>query len=253
MAAEVRRGAAPALALLLALLPVCAGFEARGGCRFFLDTADTAEYKSLLPLGLFTGVTTNPTILERAGVPCTVPAIHALATEAFDLGAEEFMAQAWGGAADKLVETGLQLRAFDPKRLVVKLPITMAGVEAAGRLMREPEGGTRICLTACYGSTQALIAGAAGAEYLAPYLGRMTDSGKDGFDECERMQSIVEGLDCETRILVASIRDTVSMANLACSGLDTFTFSPDGARALFDEPLTDAASAAFEAAAAASD
>ena len=119
MAGEVRRGAAPALALLLALLPVCAGFEARGGCRFFLDTADTAEYKSLLPLGLFTGVTTNPTILERAGVPCTVPAIHALATEAFDLGAEEFMAQAWGGAADKLVETGLQLRAFDPKRLVV--------------------------------------------------------------------------------------------------------------------------------------
>ena len=37
-----------------------------------------------LPLGLFHGVTTNPTILQRAGVPCTVPAVHELARAAFD-------------------------------------------------------------------------------------------------------------------------------------------------------------------------
>ena len=39
---------------------------ARGGSRFFLDTADVAEWEALLPLGMFHGVTTNPTLLERA-------------------------------------------------------------------------------------------------------------------------------------------------------------------------------------------
>ena len=240
------------LTLLLATFQQLLAFGGmRGGTRFFLDTADTAEYKALLPLGLFHGVTTNPTILQRSGVPCTVPAIAELKETAFEYGVDEFMAQAWGGTAEKLFDTGLQLRALDPERLVVKLPTTMAGLEAAGRLARV-EGGTRVCLTACYNSQQALIAGAAGVEYLAPYLGRMSDAGKQGLEECITMQEVVEGMDAETRILVASIRDVKSMVTLATSGLDTFTFSPEVARALFDEPLTDAAAAAFEEAAVAS-
>ena len=238
--------------MLLALLPLAHAFSAhRGSCRFFLDTADVNEYKSLLPLGIFHGVTTNPTILQRSGVPCTVSAIKGLCSTAFQLGADEFMCQAWGGSADRLFETGMQLREIDREKVVVKVPVTAAGTEAAARLMKQP-GGTRICLTACYASTQALVAGSVGAEYLAPYLGRMSDAGKDGADECERMQQIVEGLDCDTRILVASIRDVDSMAELACAGLDTYTFSPDVARALFTEELTASAAAAFEEAAAAS-
>ena len=37
----------------------------RGESRIFLDTADTAEWDDLLPTGIFHGVTTNPTLLER--------------------------------------------------------------------------------------------------------------------------------------------------------------------------------------------
>ena len=55
--------------LLVLLLPSTTAFDLafRGSCRFFLDTADVAEYRSLLPLGMFHGVTCNPTILQRAG------------------------------------------------------------------------------------------------------------------------------------------------------------------------------------------
>ena len=108
----------------------------------------------------------------------------------------------------------------------------------------------RICLTACYGSKQALVAAGMGVEYIAPYLGRMTDNGKDGFDECVKMQQIVDGLQADTRILAASIRDAESLADLAVAGLDAFTFSPDVARQLFDEPLTVSAAEEFERAAA---
>jgi transaldolase len=81
-------------------------------------------------------------------------------------------------------------------------------------------------------------------------MNRMNDNGKDGFDECVKMQSIVDGLGSETRILVASIRDADTLTDLATEGLDTYTFSPAVARELFDEKLTDDAAAEFEEAAA---
>ena len=51
----------------------------RGTNRLFLDTADTDVWQELLPLGIFHGVTTNPTLLERADEECTTKHLHHLA------------------------------------------------------------------------------------------------------------------------------------------------------------------------------
>jgi len=219
---------------------------ARGGSRFFLDTADVAEWEALLPLGMFHGVTTNPTLLERAGVACTVEACRQLAVTAGALGVEEIMFQAWGATTEAMVDQGLRLASIEPARVTVKVPVTAAGTAAAAELVQR---GVRVCLTACYGREQALVAASVGAEYLAPYLGRMDDAGKDGMAECRAMQATVDGLGSTTRIFVASIRTPDQLASLAAAGLDSFTFSPAIARALFDVPLTVAAAAAFEDAA----
>ena len=215
----------------------------RGPSRFFLDTAEVAEWEELLPLGIFHGVTTNPTLLERAGIACTIEACRSLAATAGSLGAEEIMFQAWGNSPGAMTETGLALHSIEPARVTVKVPVTSDGTVAAAELIRR---GVRVCMTACYSREQALVAAAVGAEYIAPYLGRMVDAGKDGLEECRAMQSITDGLGSTTRILVASIREPVSLGALASSGLDTFTFSPPVARALFDEPLTNNAAAEFE-------
>jgi len=215
-------------------------------CRFFLDTADVDNaWRELLPMGIFHGITTNPTILERASQPCTICNLHALAATAFDLGANEFMCQAWGTNVEDVVERGIALAATDLKRIVVKVPVTQIGLEAASIMMKDY--GIRICLTAGYNSQQALLAVGVGAEYLAPYLGRMTDAGKDGVDECLAMLDVVEGLQGTTRILVASIRDSQTLSELAGSGMDTFTFSPDVARQLLNcDELTVLAADEFE-------
>ena len=156
--------------MLALLLELCAVLvpppPVRGASRFFLDTADVREWKALLPLGIFHGVTTNPVLLERAGVRCTVGECHRLARTAFELGAAEFMAQAWGGDTDSLVASGLALRSANPERIVVKVPVTADGTAAAARLV---SAGTRVCLTACYSREQALVATTVGAprEHLA--------------------------------------------------------------------------------------
>ena len=214
--------------------------------RLFLDTADTAEWRSLLPTGMFHGVTCNPTLLERANETCTVTNLHKLAAEALTY-TNEFMCQSWGSNSDEMYDNAMKISEPDRDNIVIKVPVTKEGTVAATRLQ---QSGVRICLTACYGSKQALVAAGMGVEYIAPYLGRMTDNGKDGFDECVKMQQIVDGLQADTRILAASIRDAESLADLAVAGLDTFTFSPDVARQLFDEPLTVSAAEEFERAAA---
>ena len=74
--------------------------------------------------------------------------------------------------------------------------------------------------------------------------------GAHGVEECEAMQSIVDGVGAGTRILVASIRQPSDLSTLAAQGLDTFTFSPKIARSLFAESLTTKAAESFERAAA---
>lgn len=217
----------------------------RGDSRFFLDTADIRYWDVWLPTGIFHGVTTNPVLLERAGHPCTVPSLHKLARRALTA-TDEFMCQAWGETANDMYDIGMKLSEPSRDRIVVKVPVTIEGTECARQLI---QSGVRVCLTACYSAQQALIASGVGAEYIAPYCGRMTDAGMDGKQECIRMNDIVDGLRSDTRILVASLRDAETLTELAESGMDTFTFSPEVARSLFDVPLTRQAASEFEEAA----
>ena len=215
------------------------------GICLFLDTADTQQWQNWLPTGLFYGVTTNPLLLERAQVACSVSQLKALASQAFALGAKEVQLQTWGTTVDSLVKTGKLLAALN-ERIVVKVPITKIGTEAAKKLIAE---GIRITLTGVYAIHQVLIAAALSADYVAPYLGRINDLGRNGREDLVAMQRASAGVGSATRILVASIRSVDDIALLATQGLNTFTFSPLVAAAFFEVTATNQAAADFEQAA----
>ncbi|MEM1239426.1 MAG: transaldolase family protein [Cyanobacteria bacterium P01_H01_bin.26] len=210
--------------------------------RLYLDTADTTAWETWLPVGIFYGVTSNPLLLEQAQVPCTIDSLTQLATTAFRLGAQEVQLQTWGETKSALVATGKALAAID-RRVVVKVPITQVGTAAAAHLIAD---GLRVTLTAVYEVPQILIAAALGADYAAPYLGRISDSGRNGRESLANMQRALNGVESSTRILTASIRNIEDIAYLATQGLNTFTFAPRIAEALFGSEQTAAATAAFE-------
>ncbi|MEM8805339.1 MAG: transaldolase family protein [Cyanobacteria bacterium P01_G01_bin.38] len=213
--------------------------------HFYLDTADVTAWESWMPTGLFYGVTSNPLLLERANVDCTILSLTHLAHRAFELGAREVQLQAWGSTVEALVSIGEQLAALDT-RVVVKVPITRLGTTAAAQLTQL---GVRVTLTAVYSVHQVLIAAALGAEYVAPYLGRINDLGKDGRALLAQMQQALNGVQSPTRILTASIRNVEDISRLATQGLDTFTFSAKIASAFFDVKATSDATEDFERAA----
>ena len=213
--------------------------------RLYLDTADITVWETWLPVGIFYGVTSNPLLLERAKVPCTVDSLTKLATKAFVLGAKEVQLQTWGDTQQALIATGHALAKIDP-RVVVKVPITQLGTTAAATLIAD---GIRVTMTAVYEVPQILVAAALGAEYAAPYLGRINDGGRNGREALTHMQQALNGINSSMRILTASIRDVEDIPYLAAQGLNTFTFSPQIAAAFFSSEQTAAATVAFEASA----
>ena len=208
--------------------------------RLLLDSADLRSWEQWLPSGLFHGITTNPTLLRRAGQPCSLEQLAALTPLALELGAAELHLQAWG--AD-LLGCGRALAQLAPGRIWVKLPITRTGAAAARVLIAE---GHPVTFTACYEPAQVLLAAALGADYIAPYLGRIGDLGRDGHSELIRMQRCVDGVGSTLRLLVASLRSPDDLARLAAEGLNTFTISPAIAEALFAVEPTLAAAQQFE-------
>ena len=227
------------------------GRQAGARTRLFLDSASAEEWDRHLATGLYFGVTTNPAILERDGVPCTRDAVEGMADELRKKHGRvrELQAQVWGDSVDELVACGEYVHSLttDALRCVPKVPLTREGVTAAAALA---DGGVPITLTAAYAPHHALTASALGAEYVAPYLGRMNDNQRNGAASVAEMLRICEAQGGRTRVLVASIRSAAEMAALASVGGDTFTFGPSVAESLLTDPLTLAASSAFAAASA---
>jgi transaldolase len=213
----------------------------------YLDSADTEAWQDLMPTGLFTGITTNPLLAARAGLAYAQIDWAAMARRAADLGAQELHCQVvgpvegyvdWAGAryADGRA-AGLQV--------VVKVPLVAPAIRTVPAIRHL---GGPILMTAAYDAKQMFVATALGAAYIAPYFGRMLERGLDAYEALAQMQAIGGSGQGRTRILVASLRDTGQMVRLAMLGLDCFTIAPQIARALLNDPNTQAAFNEFETA-----
>ena len=101
-------------------------------------------------------------------------------------------------------------------------------------------------LTAVYDPGQALVAAAAGATYIAPYLRRLDAAGRDGMGDVLAMHELLAGTGSPTKVLLASIPDVPAMVTLARRGVDCFTMAPAIAERFFADELTAEAVTMFE-------
>ena len=210
--------------------------------RFYADSADVDVVAELLADGLISGVTTNPTILERGTRSVTdIPDLYSRWAEE---GAREIFFQAWGATADELMRNAERIAALGDLA-VVKVPATRAGFAAASALTG---GGVPVLVTAVYSPAQALAAASLGVRYIAPYLGRLNDAGRDGLDEIGRMQALVAG--SGTAVLAASLRSPSDLIELALRGITHFTAAPPVLLAALQDDVSDRSAAEFEAAVA---
>lgn len=209
----------------------------------YVDGADRPVVESLLASGSFRGVTTNPSILGRAGLTgADLPEVYTWAVAA---GAQEVFMQGWGPDPASLRQRCDDLLAIGD-RVVAKVPATPRGIPVAAALVRD---GARVLLTAVHDERQVLVADAIGAHWIAPYVGRMTAAGNDGVAAVVRMQRVLDRSGSTTRIIAASLRSLSDAVSLAEGGIADLTLGVGLAGELLDHPLTTTADAEFERAA----
>lgn len=208
--------------------------------RCFVDSAEDAAVSALLQERLVHGVTTNPEILRSAGIRWS--ALPGTVRRWIELGAGTVFLQTWGGDRAAMLEHADSLRSIAPE-VGIKVPATETGFGVAATLV---ERGATVLVTAVYEAPQALYAASIGATFIAPYLGRLDDSGRDGLTEIAAMVELLRG--SGTEVLAASVRSPQSMVELALRGVTACTARPAVLRAATTSADADDAAHAFEAA-----
>ncbi len=198
--------------------------------QIFIDSADIDELTDLAATGLVDGVTTNPSLIAKAGKPI-LPTIKTIC----EIIPGPVSAESVALDHDGMVAEGRKLMALAPN-VVVKLPLTMEGLKACRTLTAE---GAQTNVTLCFSAVQALLAAKAGATYISPFLGRLDDGGQDGMELIREIRAIYDTYNFDTEILAASIRTPLHVRDAALSGADCATIPPAVFRALYKHVLTD--------------
>lgn len=195
----------------------------------WLDTAEVEVIVRAARQGVLTGVTTNPTILATAGRPPAeiIPAL--LKAQPGWLTVQVTATETTG-----MVAQGKRLRDLS-RRIVVKIPMTPAGLEATDILSQKD---IPVMVTAVVQPQQAWLAHLAGAAYVAPYLGRMLAAGLEGFQILEDMVAMVRGSHPPTQIIVASVKTLDQVVGCARAGVHGVTLPGSLFDQLHSHPLT---------------
>lgn len=150
--------------------------------KIFADTAAIKDVEFLQKCGIICGVTTNPTLLKRAGATSKAMAqqmakalLKLVAPHPALIELAELTEDAMVSEAQKIADWA--------DNVVIKVPV--GGYEAVDSSY-DPYTGLKVikrlwekdivcCATLVFNSSQALWAANAGASYVAPFLGRLAD------------------------------------------------------------------------------
>lgn len=207
--------------------------------KFFIDTADLTAIKEVKALGMCDGVTTNPSLMAKAGRTDTDKLLREICAVVQGPVSGEVTAL----DAEGMIAEGRRLAALD-EHMVVKVPTTYAGLQATAALAAD---GIPVNATLVFSTSQALLVAKAGAAYVSPFVGRLDDVSEDGMQLISDIVDVYQNFDYETEIIVASIRHPLHVVDSALLGADIATIPPAVIKKLVAHPLTDKGLSAFMA------
>lgn len=198
--------------------------------KFFLDTANLQEIERAMAWRIIDGVTTNPSLIAKEGVPAEEQLRKICAMIDGDVSAPVIAT-----TCEDMLAEARSLAALH-SRIVVKLPVTPDGIAAVAQLSAE---GIRTNVTLCFAPAQALLAAKAGATFVSPFLGRVEDQGGSGYELVRDIATVYENFGYATQILAASIRGPHHLMQAAKAGAHVATMPFKLIESLFQHPLTD--------------
>ena len=208
--------------------------------ELYLDSANPNEISSAFALGIFYGLTTTPTFLQRQGVANvdawlleTSKHVPVIQVEALGTSAAEIVAE-----AHRLLALGM------PRETTVfKIPVSLHGVEACARLSKE---GIMTNVHLIYTPQQAFMAMNSGATYVCPLVGRLQDQGTDALALVDSIVAFKDRHAYASKVMFSSVRHSEHVRNAMDLGVDAVTVPWSVAQQLPNNHLTTLGTAQFD-------
>jgi transaldolase len=182
--------------------------------QILLDSAIISEARQAVEWGWIDSVTTNPTLLAKS----PLSPIETLQELAKILPGQIFY-QLTGQDLQSMLNEAEQVHGILGKHLVLKIPATALGFQAAVRLSPKYP----VCITAIFSPAQGMLAGTVGARYAVYYHNRakrLLPEGQ-GARLGEELVKVLAGTD--TEVGAASLKSPEEVVEARLAGVTFFT------------------------------
>jgi transaldolase len=186
--------------------------------KIFLDTADHWAIEEYYATGLIDGVTTNPTLIMKAGRNPDDVYQHIK-----DVGIKDISMEVMGNEGEMYCEA---------KRLYEKKSLSDQNIN--------------VNVTLIFCAAQAVLAAKAGATYVSPFVGRLDDQSVAGLEVVRSISELYRIHGVRTQILSASIRSVQRAVRSWYNGAQICTMPPKVFDQMYDHILTDKGMEIFE-------
>lgn len=195
--------------------------------KYLIDSGDTEQIARICDYYPIDGITTNPSIVAKAGkdLKTLITEIRAI------IGHEKMLhVQALSETADDIMEEAKRICDFSGENTYIKIPVTVDGIKAIKNLHKK---GYKLTGTAIFTPQQAMLAACAGADFVAPYINRLDNISTNGIEIAENIHKMLSDAGIDTEVLAASFSNVEQIHMTAMHGVTALTISP----ALFDKML----------------
>jgi len=200
--------------------------------KLFLDCSDTEIIGNAFETGLIDGVTTNPSLMLKAGYD-PVDVIREI-SEIFPWNAS-ISAEVVGDTAEEMLDMAERYIEIGPN-ITIKVPCTPEGLKTCMELSNDE---ISVNVTLIFDTAQAILAAKAGATYVSPFVGRVFDQSFDGIKVIEEIADVYATHQVKTQVLAASVREVYQVSSAFRVGADICTLPVPVFYKMFKHILTD--------------
>ena len=201
--------------------------------QIFLDTAKVDEIREAASWGVLDGVTTNPTLMMRAGTAdLKTNTLKIVEMVEGPVSAEVVSTDAAG-----MIEEAREILSW-ADNVYVKIPTTAEGLKAMKEISSWPNG--RINATLIFSANQAYLAARAGASFASIFVGRVDDAGLDGMEVVRQSRTVFNTYGFACQVLAASIRHPAHVLQALIAQADIITVPFPVLQKMIRSPFTDA-------------
>ena len=196
-----------------------------------------SEIEDYFSTGLIDGVTTNPTLIKKAGRDP-----EEVYQKIKDIGIQDISMEVVGSDLE-MYDEGIRLYEKFGNVATIKVPCTRQGLIVCKRLS---EQGIKVNVTLLFCAAQAVLAAKAGATYVSPFVGRLDDQSVAGLEVVRSISELYRIHGVRTQVLAASIRNVQRAIRSWYNGAEICTMPPKVFNQMYDHILTDKGMEIFE-------